>query len=166
MSSAFDTEKASNERFRVTYVEPKVAPPLTDLPEHYLGREEAIEYEQKQIEKGIDPKQLLKDRVLYFRQALYPIRVTDIKTGMIYEVQSDRRTITAKKPDGTLVWKVNPFIDAKLEPYRMKHPYISYFGKTRNSMNLKGSVLGISFTSSQFGIIELEAGKFHWEGQD
>jgi hypothetical protein len=164
--SAFDTEKASTERFKVAYVEPKVIPPITDLPQYYRQRDEAISAEQVQTKKGVDPKDIMQMRQIHFRQALYPIQVTDKETGIVYEVQSDRRTITATKPDGTLVWKVNPFVDAKLEPYRVKHPIICYFGKTNNNSNLKGPVLGIAFNSSQFGDIELESGKFHWGGQD
>jgi hypothetical protein len=164
--SAFDTEKASTERFKVTFLEPKVTPPITDLPPYCGWRDQAIKGEEAQTEKGRDPKDILKDRILYFRQALYPIQVTDKETGIVYEVQSDRRTITATKPDGTIIWKVNPFVDEKLEPYRVKHPFIVYFGKSNNQANLKGAVLGIAFNSSQFGDIELESGKFHLRGQD
>lgn len=163
--SAFDTEEASTERFKVAYVEPKVTPPITDLPLYYDERDQAIRDEQVQSKDGTDPKDILKMRQLHLRQALYPIRVTDKETGIVYEVQSDRRTITATKPDGTIIWKINPFVDAKLEPYRVKHPFIVYFGKS-NQSNLKGAVLGIAFNSSQFGAIELESGKFHWRGQD
>ena len=164
--SAFDTEKASTERFKVSYVEPKVIPPITDLPQYYRQRDQAILDEQDQTKKGVDPKDILHMRQIHFRQALYPIQVTDKETGIVYEVQSDRRTITATKQDGTIVWKINPFVDAKLEPYRFKYPYINYFGKTHNNANLKEPVLGIAFNSSQFGDIELESGKFHWGGQD
>ena len=164
--SAFDTDKASTDRFKVAYVEPKVTPPLTDLPPYFNERAEAIRNEQIETKRGDDPKDILKMRQLYLRQALYPIRVTDKETGIVYEVQSDRRTITATKHDGTLVWKVSPFVDAKLEPYRFKHPFIVYFGKALNQSNIKEPVLGISFNSSQFGVIELESGKFHFGGND
>jgi hypothetical protein len=164
--SAFDTKKASTDRFTVVYVEPKEVPPLSDLPSHFTERAEAIRNEEIALKRGDDPKDILQMRQLYLRQALYPIRATDKETGIIYEVQSDRRTITATKPDGTLVWKVNPFVDAKLEPYRFKHPFIVYFGKTLNQSNIKEPVLGIAFNSSQGGVIELESGKFHFGGND
>ena len=164
--SAFDTDKASTERFKVAYVEPKEIPPLTDLPHYFTERAEAIRNEQIATKRGDDPKDILKMRQLYLRQALYTIRVTDKETGIVYEVQSDRRTISATKQDGTMIWKVNPFVDAKLEPYRVKHPFIGYFGKNLNQSNIKEPVLGISFNSSQFGVIELESGKFHFSGND
>lgn len=164
--SAFDTEKASTERFNVTYVEPKVTPPITDLPLYFTERDQAILDEKIGTERGDPREDILNMRQLYLRQAFYAIQVTDKQTGIVYEVQSDRRTITATKPDGTLVWKVNPFVEAKLEPYRVKHPFIVYFGKTQNQSNLKVPVLGITFNSSQFGVIELESGKFHPQGQD
>lgn len=164
--SAFDTEKASTERFKVAYVEPEATPPLTDLPLYFNERDHAIRDEQIETKRGDDPKGILKMRQLYLRQALYPIRVTDKETGIVYEVRNDRRTITATKPDGTVIWKVNPFVDAKLKPYRFKHPFIVYFGMTLNQSNIKEPVLGIGFNSSQFGDIELESGKFHFGGND
>ena len=163
---AFDTEKASTERFKVAYVEPKELPSLEKLPSYYPRREVALRNEKEHIQLGTSPEALNQFRRMHLRQALYPIHVTDKETGIVYEVQSDRRTITATKPDGTIIWKINPFVDAKLEPYRVKHPFIEYFGKSNNLSNLKGAVLGITFSSSQFGEIELESGKFHSGGQD
>ena len=166
LASAFDTEKASTDRFKVAYVEPDVIPPITDLPDFYLGRNSAIEGEKSAVKNGTSTKDILLSRRNHFQHALYPIRVTDKVTGFIYELQSDRRTIIAKKPDGEILWKINPFKDAGLEPYRVAHPFIYYFGRSSNTSNLKGPVLGITFTSSQFGDIELQTGKFHWRGQD
>jgi hypothetical protein len=164
--SAFDTVKVSNERFKVAHVEPDVTPPSTDLPLFFTRRDEAIRNERSEIRKRTDPKDVLRMRQVYFRYALHPIRVTDKVTGIVYEVQSDRRTITATKPDGTLIWKFDPFVDSKLEPYRMKHPFIVYFGSSKNQSNVKETGPAISFNSSQFGVIELGPGKFHWGGQD
>ena len=164
--SAFDTEKASTERFKVTYVEPKVTPPLTDLPDYFNERDQAIRNEQIQIKRGDDPEDILKMRQLYLRRALYPIQVTDKETGIVYEVQGDRRTITATKPDGTLVWKVNPFKDAKLKRYRSDHPFIVKIWRPKNPTNQKGDYLSIYFTGGQQGDLDLASGHYTYTGQD
>lgn len=163
---AFDTEKASDKRFKVSFVEPEELPPISDLPAYFPDRESVISDEALSVKRGDPAEDIRKMRVLHFRYGLYPIRVVDQETGNTYEVQGDRRTIIAKKRDGEILWKVNPFVDAKLEPYRVEHPFIVYFGKSPNRSNLKGPVLGINFSSSQFGNIELATGKFHFGGQD
>jgi len=164
---AFDTEKASTERFKVAYVEPETTPPITDLPEYYREREQAIRDEQTQTKEGANPKDILKMRQLHLRQALYPIQVTDKETGIVYEVQSDRRTITATKKDGTLVWKVNPFTDAKLESYRSDHPIITQIWRPKtNPTNKKEEYLSIYFTGGQQGDLDLATGNYTFTGQD
>ena len=165
--SAFDTEKASDERFKVSFVEPEVIPQLSALPSFYGGRERAIQGEQEQVENGRDPKEIEKDRILYFRLALFPIRVTDTKTKIVYEVQSDRRTIIATKSDGTVIWKINPFTDAKLEKYRSDHPYIiKIWRPATNRSNRKGEYLTISWAGGQQGDLDLKSGKYSFTGSD
>jgi hypothetical protein len=163
----FDTEKASTERFKVAYVEPKITPPITDLPLYYGERDVAIRDEQAQTKAGGDPKDILKMRQLHFRQAVYPIQVTDKETGIVYEVQSDRRTITATRADGTIVWKINPYEDAKLKPYRSDHPFIvQIWSPKTNSSNRKGDYLSICFTGGQQGDLDLASGRYTYWGQD
>ena len=167
LAHAFDTEKASTERFKVEYVEPKEPPPMTDLPLYYGQRDMAIRDDQAATKKGEDTKDILKRRQLHLRQALYPIRVTDKETGIVYEVQSDRRTITATKPDGTIIWKVNPFEDEKLEKYRSDHPFIVQIWRPKtNPTSRKGDFLSIYFTGGQQGDLDLASGKYTYTGQD
>lgn len=163
----FDTKEASTERFKVSYVEPEKVPEMKDLPEHYSSREEAIKEDSAALQRGESEKDRLQRRQLYFRMAAYPIRVTDKTTGTVYQVESDRRTITATNLKGHVLWKVNPFVDAKLEPYRKKHPIISYFGKLQPWAEKKDQwLLGVGFNSSQFGSLDLASGKFTFLGQD
>lgn len=165
----FDTEKASTKRFKVEYVEPDTVPPMTKLPDYYQNRQEAIDCEQRLIGRGTSTEEILRYRKQEFRYAVYPIRVTDVQTGNVYEVQSDRRTIIAKKPGGEVIWTLIPYKDLEggKPSYRgVKHPFISFFGKSDNMTDLKGPVLGISYTTSAFGDIELKTGKFHWLGND
>lgn len=164
---AFDAEKASTERFKVEYVEPKVAPPITDLPQYYRQRDQAIRDEQAQAKAGGDPRDILKMRQLHFRQSAYPIQVTDKETGIVYEVQSDRRTITATKADGTIIWQINPYEDAKLKPYRSDHPIIvGIWSPKTNLSNRKKPYLSIFFTGGQQGDLDLTSGQYTYTGQD
>ena len=164
---AFDTEKASTERFKVAYVEPKELPSLETLPSYYPEREVALRNEKEHIQLGTSPEALNQFRRMHLRQALYPIHVTDKETGIVYEVQSDRRTITATKPDGTIVWKVNPFVDAKLKPYRSDHPFIvEIWSPKTNVSNRKAPYLSIVFTGGQCGDLDLASGRYTYTGQD
>jgi hypothetical protein len=165
-ASAFDPKAASTERFKVEYVEPAKTPDISALPIYYQQRDAAIRDEQEAIKKGLKPEAIEEMRRIHFRNSLYPIRATDLVTGIIYEVQSDRRTIVAKSPVGKIIWQANPFEDAKLMPYRFEHPFIVYFGKSNNNGRLNGEILDVAFNSSQFGDIELESGKFHNGGRD
>ena len=164
---AFDTEKASTERFKVAYVEPNAPPPITDLPQYYRERDQAIRDEQAQTKAGSDPKDILKMRQLHLRQAVYPIQVTDKQTGIVYKVQSDRRTITATRADGTIIWKINPYEDAKLKPYRADHPFIvEIWSPKTNVSNRKAPFLSIVFTGGQFGDLDLASGRYTYTGSD
>ncbi|WP_035601348.1 hypothetical protein [Haloferula sp. BvORR071] len=164
---AFDLKEASTERFKVSYVEPEKVPEMKDLPDYYPGRESAIRDDQAAVQRGDSEKDRLQRRQMHFRHAVYPIRVTDTTTGIIYEVAKDRRTITATNPKGEKLWAVNPFEDAKLKPYRVKHPIIFYFGKSQPGAPRKGKLqLGLEFDSSQFGTLDLADGEFRFLGQD
>ena len=165
---AFDVEKASTKRFKVSYVEFKKIPSLTMIPKEFYGREQALKDEQGAVNAGVSSEEVDQIRRIHLRDMYFPIRVTDTETGITYEVQSDRRTIVAKKKDGTMIWKVNPFEDANLKPYRVKHPFITYFGRSTIATQAgRGDrFLGVAFNSSQFGEINLANGSFVFSGQD
>lgn len=161
---AFDVEKASTERFKVSYVEPKELPTLAVISKDFSGRDDVLEMEQKAIESGVAAEELNRIRRIQLEYYHFPIRVTDTETGNTYEVQSDRRSIVAKTKDGKLIWKANP----KVGKYRVEHPFIVYFGKSTNAINAgKGDgFLGLAYNSSVFGRIDLTDGSFHFEGND
>ena len=168
LAQAFDPEKASTERFKVSFVETDKLPPLSEISKLFYGRESALKGQKELIELGADAKRLDQFRRTRLRHLYFPIRITDTETGNIYEVQKDRRTIVGKTRDGKLLWKVNPFEDAKLKPYRVKHPIITYFGKSTMPVRTeKGDrFLGVAFNSSQFGVIDLSSGSFTFHGND
>ena len=181
LACAFDTEKASTERFKVSYVEPEQLPPLTVVPKrffaltskvteadrakglskhYYLTRVHALQREQKEISDSV--------RRSYLRGWHFAIKVVDTKTKIVYRVHTDRRTISATDGQGKLLWKVDPFVDARLKPYRFAHPIITYFGAS-SALELQGegtTFLSIAFSSSQFGRLALDTGEFEFGGND
>ena len=161
---AFDVEKASTERFKVSYVEPKILPALAVISKQFAGRDHVLKMEQEAIESGITAEELNRIRRIQLQYYHFPIRVTDSETGKSYEVQGDRRTIIAKTKDGKVIWKVNP----ETGNYRREHPFIMYFGKSTNAINAGkgGRFLGIAYDSSVFGQIDLSDGSFHFGGND
>jgi hypothetical protein len=161
-----DPVKASDERFKLEYVVSKVPLTLEALPKHVPGREEGIRKEAELAANGMNAEQIAEFRKAYLEDAVYPIKLTDKLTGNVYEVQSDRRTVVAKKANGEIIWKINPFVDSNMKPYRVEYPYINYFVVWKYSTRPEIPVLRICFNSSQFGDIEIESGKFKFHGQD
>lgn len=159
-----EIKDASNERFKVEYVEPPIAPDLSVLPAFYLQKESAIQKEQAAVKAGIQGAKLDLLRRRFLRYAYFPIRVTDRVTGIVYEVQGDRRTIIAKKPDGTVLWKADPYKEGKVPRYRVDYPFITYFGKVPDSARAKEKVLGLGYNSSFHGYLSLEDGAFEESG--
>lgn len=138
---AFEVEQASSKRFKGSYVESESVPSLSVIPKQFHGRARALRNERQAIEAGMAKEEIDEIRRLFLREMYVPIRVTDPKTGTVYEVQSNRRTTTATSKAGKILWKVNPFKDAKLKPYRVPHPFIGYIGKsTRAERAEKGDL--------------------------
>jgi hypothetical protein len=165
---AFDTKWASSDRFKVSYVEAGNLPPLTQIPRMFSGRAEALDLDERLVKTGADAKELANVRRESLRDLYFPIRITDVKTGNIYEVQMDRRTIIARARDGKELWRVNPFVDAKLKPYRVDYPFINYFGRITGPVqpDMEKRFLQVNFNSSQYGRIDLKDGSFTMLGQD
>lgn len=163
-----DTERASSQRFKVAYVEDKKLPPLTVISKDFDEREELLQFEKRMVAAGTKEDEMEAYRRDILRSMYFPIRITDTQTGNTYEVQKDRRTIMAKDKGGKILWKINPFVDAKLQPYRCKHPIIQYFGMplTPLKSEARHHTLQVSFNSTQSGGIDINNGAFTWWGQD
>jgi hypothetical protein len=98
----------------------------------------------------------------------YPAAVTgliykDAAANVIIYVETDGRHVVAISPDGKILWRKDPFVDAGLEPYRQPRPTINFVGSCRPDV---GKIFCISFTSSQAGTMDIATGKFTFEGQD
>ena len=103
----------------------------------------------------------------------FPKVLHDAKTKIIFYLESDGRHISAISPEGKLLWSRNPFVDAKLTPYRLKRPIICYFDfvdpawwKIHSYLGPADDFISVNFNSSQFGVIKKETGDFTFLGED
>ena len=100
-----------------------------------------------------------------------PIAYADAALKTIFYVESDGRHVSAVSFDGRILWTRNPFVDAKLQPYRFPEPKIVGIGSSqslglRKTPDPKATFIGIEFNSTQFGILNAKNGDFTFMGQD
>ena len=102
-----------------------------------------------------------------------PKVLVDPQIRIIYYLESDGRHISTISPEGKLLWSRDPFVDAKLTPYRLKRPLICYFNfidparwKIPSKFGAADDSIAVNFNSSQFGVIKKETGDFTFLGQD
>ncbi len=93
-------------------------------------------------------------------ESIKPLTFLNTNSHVLYYVESDGRHVAAIAKDGKLLWHRNPFVDAKLEPYRYSKPVI------RSISSPGGSRISIVFNSSQFGSLDPKTGDFRFGGQD
>lgn len=97
-------------------------------------------------------------------------------SGLIYKaaanviiyVETDGRHIAAISPDGKLLWRKDPFVDAKMQPYRLARPSIIAIGPgfTVPGVGTSDELFSVSFNSSQSGVMNIATGKFTFMGQN
>ena len=94
----------------------------------------------------------------------------DPTSATLLYVESDGRHVAAISCDGKLLWNRDPFKDAHLPFYRTEKPQIVYIGPASKFHHPAGekpeSFVGISFNSSQFGLMRISNGEFLFSGQD
>jgi hypothetical protein len=93
----------------------------------------------------------------------------DGATGTIIYVETDARHVAAISPDGKLLWRKDPFVDANLQPYRVSRPTIVLLGPQPSGELPEGAsapVATIAYNSSQFGLINIKDGHFTFLGQN
>ena len=110
------------------------------------------------------PKELRKLGVAHNNDeaTIKPLTFVDTQSRVLYYVESDGRHVSAIAADGKLLWHRNPFVDAKLQPYRFRKPIIVWIGLDES----RGNSLAISFNSSQFGLLNAKTGEFDYRGRD
>jgi hypothetical protein len=102
-----------------------------------------------------------------------PLAFKDSMTGILIYAESDGRHVAGIDRDGKILWHRNPFEDAKLEPYRTRRPVVSFIGhahestlRTMKSRGKQGPFVGLSFNSTQSGLLDVKTGDFFFIGQD
>ena len=101
------------------------------------------------------------------------LRHFDRGSWTTYYVEVDRRHVVAIGPSGRQLWRRDPFVDAKLQPYRKAHPKIIWIGSPSKvyahkvyAHTVVEDCLSIAFDSSQFGLLTPPSGDFIFLGQD
>jgi hypothetical protein len=87
----------------------------------------------------------------------------DPETKIIIYVETDGRHVAAISTDGRLLWRKDPFVDAKMEPYREARPTIAAIGP---ASSVDVGQFAVHFTSSQKGVMSLATGQFRFMGQN
>jgi hypothetical protein len=107
---------------------------------------------------------------VYLRPFPGPQVYKDPNSGTLLYVETDGRHVAAISGEGKLLWNRDPFKDAHLSFYRTEKPQIVYIGPIKKSAQIDGvkpdKFVGISFNSSQFGLLRISNGEFQFLGQD
>jgi len=92
----------------------------------------------------------------------------DKESGLLFYVESDGRHVAAIDRDGKILWHRDPFVEAKLEAYRVEHPVIVEIGAPIGWMieGRKGKFVRVNFNSSQCLILDIKSGDAISMGQD
>jgi hypothetical protein len=98
----------------------------------------------------------------------------DPRSGLLLQLESDGRSISAFGSDGKRVWQVDPFVDAKMRPYRTPHPVIARLAVMPNcaiqnlsrDARLNDHFISVQFDSSQSGLLDAKTGHFIFMGQN
>jgi hypothetical protein len=83
--------------------------------------------------------------------------------------ETDGRHLKAVDANGRILWRRDPFVDSKLEPYRNEFPRIRWIGASNRPCQgvvASSSCIAISYDSSQSGVVDLADGTFIFMGQD
>jgi hypothetical protein len=101
-----------------------------------------------------------------------PIAYADAALKTVFYVESDGRHVSAIGFDGKVLWTRDPFADAKLEAYRVADPRIVRIGRSDGlgpsawKPDAQATYIGITFNSTQFGILNTKTGEFTDGGRD
>lgn len=106
-----------------------------------------------QIPASAEPQSVTASPVTFF---------FDPDSGITLKVEPDGRHVVATNRRGETLWRTDPFTVATLKPYRTPKPVIVYLGPMRGDARSAS----IRFSSTQFGSISLDDGKFQFLGQD
>jgi len=105
------------------------------------------------------------------------ISYKDVRSSVIFYVESDGRHIAAIDHSGRLLWVRNPFEESKECPYRTPRPIIEKLetievskefatGYKNQNFNMSHNFIRVTFDSSQFGLLDVVTGDYFFEGQN
>jgi len=98
------------------------------------------------------------------------VKILDSLTNNYYILDSSHIYITAYDKAGKILWKADPYIDSKLEEYRVTRPVIVNLKFITSHWCYHGDdpkkTIWINYNNTQAGYIDLNSGKFHFCGQD
>jgi hypothetical protein len=99
------------------------------------------------------------------------VTLTDSATKNTFVLDAEHIFITAYDKVGGILWKTDPWKDAKVEVYRTNRPIIVNMTFDVNpgypdKLEKGDRVIWIECINTQFGYIDLKTGKFYFMGQD
>jgi hypothetical protein len=99
-----------------------------------------------------------------------PVAYVDKKAHLVVYAESDGKHLSAIDFEGRVLWTRSPFADAHLKPYRVAEPKIAEIYAPLPWMlegaKGKDAFVALEFESTQFGLVDLNSGKFLSLGQD
>lgn len=106
-----------------------------------------------------------------------PLMFKDPRSAITYRVGKDGRHLSAIGKKGQLLWEKDPFVEARLCPYRSPHPIIydiqaaergipELANNPRLRIDPRDRYVEIRFDSSQFGVVNERTGRFTFLGQN
>lgn len=144
-------------RARVQCVQPIILP--TQPPPGTKG----VRAEPRRITVGVPPDTHLPEPPLVYR---------DTASSITFHVDGDRRQVSAVSSSGELLWRHDPLKDSGTDPYRVAIPRIDGIGPASEpflkccSKGKSRKYVGVSYDSSQFGMIDVSSGEFIFLGQN
>jgi hypothetical protein len=107
----------------------------------------------------------------YTEPFMGPATYRDPVSGAIIYVESDGMHLARIEKSGKLAWMTNPHSDARVPDYREMAPRIVHIGPMTPWMkkHLTQSAryfITMTFTNSQFGLVDMRTGAFQFLGQD
>jgi hypothetical protein len=107
-----------------------------------------------------------------------PLQDVDVAdAGLVVHFGADHRTVWATDRSGRELWREDPFVTAKMKPYRIFVPLIDYVGtfgrgwfseprEAEACADNGKEAVAIGYSSSQFGCLNARTGRFVFLGQD
>jgi hypothetical protein len=100
-----------------------------------------------------------------------PSTYRDPASGAIFYVESDGMHLARLEKSGKLAWMTNPHSEARVPDYREMAPRIVHIGPLmpwmkRHLGDRARYFIAMTFTNSQFGVVDIRNGTFEFLGQD